>query len=47
MCTILVLDNPRFVVFLRGGVQREGVFLGNPKDSVWEGWGTLVNVRED
>ena len=24
----------------RVGVQREGVFLGNPKDSVWEDWGT-------
>ena len=24
-----------------GGVQGEGVFLGNPKDSVWEDWGFL------
>ena len=29
-----------------GGVQGEGVFLGNPKDSVWEDWGTLGNLRE-
>ena len=27
-------------------VQGEGVFLGNPKDSVWEDWGTLGNIRE-
>ncbi len=26
-----------------GGVQGEGVFLVNPKDSVWEDWGTLGN----
>ena len=27
---------------LNGGVvQGEGLFLGNPKDSVWEDWGTL------
>ena len=32
--------------FLRGGVQGEGVFLGNPKDSVWEDWGTVGNSRE-
>ena len=24
----------------KGGVQGEGVFLGNPKDSVWEDWGS-------
>ena len=24
----------------------EGMFLGNPKDSVWEDWGTLGNIRE-
>ena len=29
-----------------GGVQGEGVFLGNPKDSVREDWGTLGNIRE-
>ena len=29
------------------GVQGEGVFLGNPKDSVWEDGGTLGNIRED
>ena len=29
-----------------GGVQGEGVFLGNPKDSVWEDWGSLGNIRE-
>ena len=23
----------------------EGVFLGNPEDSVWEDWGTLGNIR--
>ena len=23
------------------------MFLGNPKDSVWEDWGTLGNIRED
>ena len=23
-----------------------GVFLGNTKDSVWEDWGTLGNLRE-
>ena len=30
-----------------GGVQGEGVFLGNPRDSVWEDWGTLGNIRND
>ena len=30
-----------------GGVQGEGVFLGNPKDSVWEDWGALGNIRND
>ena len=29
------------------GVQGEGVFLGNPKDSVWEDWGTFGKIRED
>ena len=36
--------------FFWGGAlsyQGEGVFLGNPKDSVWEDWGTLGNIRED
>ena len=28
-----------------GGVQGEGVFLGNPEDSVWEDWGTLGKIR--
>ena len=28
-----------------GVVQGEGVFLGNPKDSVWEDWGTLGKIR--
>ena len=28
-----------------GGVQREGVFLGNHEDSVWEHWGTLGKIR--
>ena len=27
---------------LKGGVQGEGV--RNPKDSVWEDWGTLGNI---
>ena len=38
-----------FLGFLRGwGVQGEGVFLGNPKDSVWEDFsGTLGNIRND
>ena len=31
--------------FLRGGCPREGVFLGNPEDSVWEDWGTLGKIR--
>ena len=31
---------PRIVGFLRGGVQGEGVFLGNPKDSGREDWGS-------
>ena len=35
-------------VWLKGflrvpGCSRGGVFLGNPKDSVWEDWGTLGN----
>ena len=30
-----------------GGVQGEGVFLGNPDDSVWEDSGTLGHFRED
>ena len=31
-----------------GGVFKgRGVFLNNPKDSVWEDWGTLQNIRED
>ena len=30
-----------------GGILAEGVFLGNPKDSVWEDWGTLGNIRND
>ena len=34
-----------FIGFLWGGVQGEGVFLGNPKDSVWEDWGTLGKIR--
>ena len=42
-CKISV-QNLRFIVvvgFLRGKVvQGEGVFLGNPKDSVWEDWGS-------
>ena len=39
------LRNEKFVGFLRvpGWNQGEGVFLGNPKDSVWEDWGTLGN----
>ena len=28
-------------------VEGEEGFLGNPKDSVWEDWGTLGNIRED
>ena len=37
-----------FVVFDQAGrVRGEGVFLGNPKDSDWEDWGTLGNMRED
>ena len=28
-----------------GGGQGEGVFLGNPEDSVWEDWGTLGNIH--
>ena len=33
--------------FLRvPGVSKGRVFLGNPKDSVWEDWGTLGNIRE-
>ena len=31
---------------LKGGVQGEGVFLGKPKDSVWEDWGILGKIRE-
>ena len=38
---------PKVRGVLKGGVQGEGVFLGNPKDSVWEGWGTLGNIRGD
>ncbi len=36
---------PRWIHYPRGDscVQGEGVFLGNPKDSVWEDWG---NFRE-
>ena len=34
------LDGDLLVGFLRGGCSREGVFLGNPKDSVWEDWGS-------
>ena len=26
-------------------IQGEGVFLGKPKDSVWEDWGTLGKIR--
>ena len=35
----------KLVGFLR--IPGEGVFLGNPKDSVWEDGGTLGNIRED
>ena len=36
---------PFFVGFLKGGggVQGEGVFLGNLKDSVWEDWGFVTS----
>ena len=27
------------------GVQGEGVFLGNPEDSVWEDWGRLPSLK--
>ena len=40
---------PQLVGFLRvkgGCVQGEGVLLGNPKDSVWEDWGTLGKIGE-
>ena len=32
---------------LKGGVQGEEVFLGNPEDSGREDWGTLGNIRDD
>ena len=36
----LIGDSTTSYRILRGkGVQGEGVFLGNPKDSVWEDWG--------
>ena len=28
-----------------GVFKERGVFLGNPKDSVWEDWGTLRKIR--
>ena len=34
-----------FLGFLRGVFSRGGVFLGNPKDSVWEDRGTLGKTR--
>ena len=35
-----------FIGFLRGGSKGRGVLLGKRKDSVWEDWGTLGNLRE-
>ena len=39
-------DFPNYRI-LKGAVQGEGVFLGNPEDSGREDWGTLGNIRED
>ena len=33
------------VGFLSGECSRGGVFLTNPKDSVWKDWGTLGKIR--
>ena len=33
--------NARYPTALSPGIQGEGEKLGNPKDSVWEDWGTL------
>ena len=32
-------------MFVVGFLRVPGVFLGNPKDSVWEDWGTLGKIR--
>ena len=41
---LLVWKEGAFYRVLKGGVQGEGVFLGNPEDSVWEDWGTLGKI---
>ena len=44
-CSLSPLPNIHCRV-LKGGVSKgEGVFLGNPEDSVWEDWGTLGKIR--
>ena len=39
---MLVYRSVTFIGFLKGGgcLRVSGAFLGNPKDSVWEDWGS-------